>query len=212
MHTILSLPAQTPVFVLEIIGSKSQQEYLESIGIKPESLITITKNPALECSTQPVIIEIHEARFMLDQDLAKDIIVAHALDDQNKIFHGNKTQQRSALLEILKSHSGHFTLPRLTELVQQKFPEMGEITIYRNLKTLIEKEIVEEIDLPGDRKTYEVKKGHHEHIFCQNCGALIEFYDEEMEAVQERIMREHGATLLSHRVTLIASSCANCKK
>ena len=92
--------------------------------------------------------------------------------------------------------SGHFTLAELTRKVQEQFPEMGEITIYRSLKVLIEKQILEEIDLPNERKKYEVKKGHHEHIFCQNCGNLIEFYNAEMEALQNKIAEEYGVTLL----------------
>lgn len=212
MKNLLLFANHTPLFIVELLGERAEQEYLESIGIKPESMITMISNPSLKNSSQPVIIEVHDARFMLDQDIAKNIIALHALEDQNIIFKGNKTPQRMAILEILKSFSHHFTLPELTQKVQEQFPEMGEITIYRSLKVLVEKNIVQEISLPQERKKYEVCKGHHEHIFCQNCGHIIEFYDAEMESMQKRIMKEHGATLLSRHVTLIASSCAYCLK
>lgn len=211
MQRLIDFKEQTPVFILELTGDATERTYLESIGIKPEGMITVIKNPTYQNSMHPMIIEIHDARFMIDQEIATRIIATHALEDQSIIFHGNKTPQRSAILNILKSYSHHFTLPELTRKVQESFPEMGEITIYRSLKTLVEKCIVEELDLPNERKKYEVKKGHHEHIFCQHCGNIIEFYSAEMEALQNTIMAEHGATLLDHRVTLIASSCPQCK-
>lgn len=212
MKTLLEFSVSTPVFVLEVLGSEKERQYFENIGIRPEQVLTIIKNPAKEHSSQPLIVEVLEARFMIDQEIAQNVIVSHALNHQSIIFGGNKTPQREAILEVLKNFSGHFTLAELTRKVQEQFPEMGEITIYRSLKVLIEKQILEEIDLPNERKKYEVKKGHHEHIFCQNCGNLIEFYNAEMEALQNKIAEEYGVTLLFHNVTLVASSCKECRK
>lgn len=212
MKSLTHYPNATPVFVLELIGPDSEKKYLHSIGISPEKIITIIKNPTLENSSQPIIIEINDARFMMDAEIAKNIIVAHALENQMLIFKGNKTPQRTAILEILKSFSDHFTLPELTRKIQNEFPDMGEITIYRSLKTLLEKGIIEEITLPNERIKYEVKKGHHEHIFCQQCGNLIEFYSSEMEALQHEIAKQYGVSLLSHQVTLIAGACPKCSE
>lgn len=200
----------TPLFILEVNAPETEKSYLADIGIRPESIITLIKNPILSHSSTPFLVEVHDARFMIDQSLADYIFATHALEDQQIIFKGNKTPQRTAILEVLKSFSHHFTLQELTQEVQKQFPEMGTITIYRSLKTLLEKQVVEEIDLPNERTKYEVKKGHHEHIFCQNCGNIIEFYNAQMEALQDEIMAEHGCRLLSHNVTLIASQCPQC--
>lgn len=211
MKTLLDFSPQSLLFLLEMTGEENEKKYAQSIGLIPESVITVIKNPFLEHSSFPLVIEIHDTRFMIDQNLAKNITACNALEEQELIFKGNKTPQRKAILSILESFTDHFTLSELTKKVQESFPEMGEITIYRSLKILLEKDIIEEIDLPNERKKYEVKKGHHDHIFCQNCGNIIEFYSEEMEILQEKIIKENSATLLSHRVTLIASCCSKCR-
>ncbi|MEI7511349.1 MAG: transcriptional repressor [Candidatus Peregrinibacteria bacterium] len=198
-----------PLFVLEVTENSEEKKYLQSIGVFPGSLITIiTNTPNPEA---PIVVEVQENHFLVKRDLAKMVLVTPALETPENIFEGNKTKQRAVILEVLTSFSGHFTLAECTKAVQAKDGKIGDITIYRALKTLIEKGIVREIDLPDGSRKMEVLKGHHDHIFCKNCGNILEFYSNEMEDLQKKIAQENGITLLSHTMTLIAADCKECR-
>lgn len=197
-----------PYFVLEMETSEEETQYLEGIGISPESLIMVQKNS--EKSQDPVIIEVQDAQFMIGRDIAKKVLISPALEHQDVIFQGNKTKQRELILECVSAFPGHFSLKQCVRSVQEKDEKVGEITVYRTLKTLIEKHIIEEIELPDGSRKMELMKGHHDHIFCKNCNNIIEFYNAEIEALQKKVAEENGVTMISHTMALIASSCPEC--
>jgi len=199
----------TPLFVLEIHTTKEEKKYLEGIGIFTEALVSIIKNNGNK--EDPVLVEVQETRFMIGFDLAQKIFVSPALDKQELIFQGNKTRQRELILEVLKKFKNHFSLQECVMAVQKKDKTIGEITVYRTLKTLLEKNILEEFELPDGTKKMELLKGHHDHIFCQNCGNIIEFYNKEIEALQEKVAKEKGVSLISHRMILMATDCPKCR-
>ena len=72
--------------------------------------------------------------------------------------------------------------------------------------------MVKELELPDGGKKFEVKKGHHDHIICKNCGAIIEFHDAELEELQKKIALKHGIELDSHRMQLFGGECRECDK
>ena len=47
-----------------------------------------------------------------------------------------------------------------------------------------------------------LKREHHDHLIDLNSGEVIEFVDEEIEALQERIAQKLGYTLKGHRLEL----------
>lgn len=198
------------VMVLDIEGNEEEKKHLNGIGIFPETIITIIKNN--KKSEQSMLIEIHDSRFLLGKSLAQKVSAVRVLEHQELIFKGNKTQQREVILEVLQEFSNHFSLKECAEAVEKKDKSIGEITVYRTIKALREKNIIEEIELPDGSKKFEICKGHHDHIFCKNCGNIIEFYSEEMEQLQEKIAKEYGVSLISHQMTLVGSDCEQCRK
>ena len=209
MKKLTQIPERTSVFILEIESKKKEQERLYSLGVLPESIITVIKNPK---NNNPLVIEIDESRFALSGEIAKKITVTHILDGQDFIFDAQhkKTEQRSLILKELKKQKGHFSLDEFTRKVQQKDQKIGNITVYRTLKLLTQKGILEVLKLPDGTNKFEIKKGHHDHIICESCGSIIEFRNEEMEALQEKIAKNHQIELHGHKVELFAKSCPEC--
>jgi Fur family ferric uptake transcriptional regulator len=198
-----------PFFVLEISGNVEEKKYLKGIGIFPEALITVVKND--KKSENPVLIEVHESQFMIGRDIAREIFITPALEAENIIFEGNKTEPRRVILKAMKGFTEHFSLRECVETVRKKHKEIGEITIYRTLKILLEKKILSEIEFPDGNKKMELLKGHHDHIFCKNCGNIIEFFDPDIEGLQEKVAKKNRAHLISHTMILIAGECPNCE-
>jgi Fur family ferric uptake transcriptional regulator len=63
--------------------------------------------------------------------------------------------------------------------------------------------IVERHDFGDGRARYEeVSEEHHDHLINVKTGRVIEFQNEEIERLQERVAREHGLELVGHRLEL----------
>ena len=59
---------------------------------------------------------------------------------------------------------------------------------------------------------YEVATGraHHDHLICEQCGRIIEFFSPEVERLQDRIATKYGFTLSRHRHELYGT-CPDCR-
>ena len=65
------------------------------------------------------------------------------------------------------------------------------------------KGILERHDFGAGRGRYEEAAGkHHDHLIDIESGKVIEFRNEEIERLQERVARELGFTLVGHRLEL----------
>lgn len=208
MKTLSTCKPDETVFVLDLDLNKKEILHLEGVGIFPESLITVVQNDDFH----PIVIEVFEqSRFALDRRLAEGIMTSSVLDNSQMAFGGNQTKQREIIFEILKSHDlGHFSLEEFTEKVQEKSTSIGQITVYRALKTLLSKNILEEIDLPNGVKKFELKKSHHDHLICESCGKIYEFHNDDIEAIQEKIAQKYGMKISHHSMVLYGKGCSSC--
>ncbi len=149
-------PSKIPLFIVKT-EEKDTEKFLSSIGISPGSLITV---PGNDGNVQyPLIIEFQENHFSIDRKKAEMIFVVPAFKMPENIFKGNKTRQRDIILDVLTNFLGHFTLAECTDAVQKKHKNIGKITIYRALKTLMETGVIRGIDLPDGSRKMEILKG-----------------------------------------------------
>ena len=56
------------------------------------------------------------------------------------------------------------------------------------------------MDVGDGRSRYELKlnQKHHDHMICLETGDIIEFYNQELEELQEKIVAENGYELVRH--------------
>lgn len=123
------------------------------------------------------------------------------------------TPQRKVIVETFLETEGHFTAERLCELVKEKAPEVGQATIYRTLKLMVDSGLADSIDTGDGGALYEHAYGHdhHDHLICVKCKRKIEIFDEAIEHRQEEVAEEHGFELTRHRMYLFGV-CADCQK
>jgi Fur family ferric uptake transcriptional regulator len=65
----------------------------------------------------------------------------------------------------------------------------------------------------GDGQTrYEATScaEHHDHLICNECGAIIEFEDPRIEQLQDEVARAQGFTIVSHRLEIFGL-CSGCR-
>jgi Fe2+ or Zn2+ uptake regulation protein len=87
------------------------------------------------------------------------------------------TPQRLAILKVIDSY-GHIGIDDIYNEIKEAFPSMSLATIYKNINTLKEANILSEIHPRNQKSKYEIKKAPHGHFVCKKCG---EMYDFEIE-------------------------------
>jgi Fur family transcriptional regulator, ferric uptake regulator len=113
------------------------------------------------------------------------------------------TEQRRVIARVLESSADH---PDVEELYRRSSAVDSRIsisTVYRTVKLFEDAGIIERHDFRDGRSRYEtVPDEHHDHLIDLKSGQVIEFHSPEIEALQERIAREHGFRLVDHRLEL----------
>ncbi|MBN2798057.1 MAG: transcriptional repressor [Deltaproteobacteria bacterium] len=135
-------------------------------------------------------------------DAAEEAAALHRqLDDYLATEGLRRTTQRQQILDTFIAHGGHLTAEQVVSLVQDEYAGIGQATIYRTLKLLVDAEILDSHFLTDSVAHYELHRPgdrHHDHLVCHTCGRVIEFYDPDIEARQEALARLHGLRLVGH--------------
>ena len=125
----------------------------------------------------------------------------------------NNSVQREYVLKILFNSESHLSADALLNEVKKEYEvTMGIATVYRILNLLEELHIVSGISIDGNEsKVYELNLvSHHDHMVCTNCKKIVEFFDAELERLQENVAVENGFTLQSHNM-LLYGICKECQ-
>ena len=113
------------------------------------------------------------------------------------------TDQRRVIARVLSASDDH---PDAEELHRRAATEDSRIslaTVYRTVRLFEEAGIIERHDFRDGRSRYEeVGDEHHDHLIDLKSGEVVEFVNEEIEALQEAIARKLGYKLVDHRLEL----------
>jgi len=141
----------------------------------------------------------------------KTILMEHV-----RVHGGRMTPRRMQIAEVFFSMHGHPGIEALTDEVRRRFPGIGEATVYRTMNLLCEAGLAEERQFGEGYSRFEPalepdgRSGHHDHLICLSCGAIVEFGDPEIERLQDRAAAQHGFEISSHRLE-IYGKCAACR-
>lgn len=126
--------------------------------------------------------------------------------EQLCIEHGMKmTGQRRIIARVLSVAEDHPDVEEVYRRASEKDSNISIATVYRTMKLFEDAGIVERHDFGDGRSRYEeASDDHHDHIINLKSGKVIEFHNEEIEALQEKIVAEHGLKLVDHRLELYA--------
>ncbi len=112
----------------------------------------------------------------------------------------NITAQREAIVEMFLRTREHVSIDELLSKVRKRQPRVGYATVYRTLKLLVDSGLAVERQFGDGQARYEVVGDHHDHLICVKCSLILEFEDDEIERLQDRIAeRLGGFTVLRHR-------------
>lgn len=114
------------------------------------------------------------------------------------------TLPRLKILQILEStDERHMSAEDLYRALSDAGDDVGIATVYRVLTQFEAAGLVIRHNFDAGPAVYEIDRGeHHDHMVCTDTGQVIEFHNEEIEALQERIADEHGYELVGHNLVL----------
>ncbi len=113
------------------------------------------------------------------------------------------TGQRRVIARVLSEASDHPDVEELYRRAAGLDNRISIATVYRTVRLLEEKGILERRDFGGGRARYEpTEHGHHFHLIDIDSGKVIEFQDAEHERVMQAIAARLGFELVSMRLEL----------
>lgn len=122
------------------------------------------------------------------------------------------THQRDLIVDAFLKSGQHISLEDLHRAVRRRDAAVGFATVYRTMKLLCVCGVASERHFGDGHSRYEpAVKEHHDHLICLQCGAIIEFEDDHIETLQDRIAAKYGYRLLHHKHELYGY-CKRCQK
>ncbi len=113
------------------------------------------------------------------------------------------TGQRRVIGKVLQDSNDHPDVEALYARAVAIDSGISIATVYRTVKLFEEAGILERLEFGDGRARYEdAERDHHDHLIDMNSGAVIEFVDPEIEALQEKIAAKLGYELRGHRLEL----------
>lgn len=97
------------------------------------------------------------------------------MDNLANIFREKKlklTPQRIAVYKYLQSTNEHPSAETIYKALQPEYPTMSLATVYKALKTLVEVNLVQELNVGEGNFRYDGNVCPHSHIQCLNCGKV----------------------------------------
>jgi len=123
-----------------------------------------------------------------------------------------QTAHRRLMLETCGAGEGHGSVEDIHRDVRREDPRIGYTTVYRTMKLLSDSGLAREIDLSDGMTRYEhlYNHAHHDHMICTECGHSVEFFNAEIERLQDRASEELGFKVADHRLQ-IYGLCSQCR-
>ncbi len=113
------------------------------------------------------------------------------------------TEQRRIIARVLSIADDHPDVEEVYRRASELDSKISIATVYRTMRLFEDEGIVDRHDFGDGRARYEeTSDEHHDHLIDVKSGRVIEFHNEEIEALQERVAREHGLKLVDHRLEL----------
>lgn len=122
---------------------------------------------------------------------------------------------REAIARAALGYHGHFSVEQLLAVLHQEgVYEAHMATVYRALPLMIEAGLIQPaLVSSGEGQLYETtfEREHHDHLVCRQCGVVIEFQSEAVEALQREIAERHEFEIDYHVHELIGR-CKACRR
>ena len=121
------------------------------------------------------------------------------------------TPQRRAIFEILHENGSHPNAEDIYKGLNSNMPDISRTTVYNTLRELNKLGVIGVVRNAGeDSIRYDPKTENHDHIFCVQCGRLIDI-ESENKGVELSNEKSRGFQIVEQQITFIGY-CPDCQK
>lgn len=122
------------------------------------------------------------------------------------------TGPRQAILEVLRRHPHPLTNKEIFSHLPPG--ECDLATVYRSIHLLEEMELVKRFDFGDGIARFELiaegDDGHHHHLICTECAAVVEIEECFPKDIEKRIAEGNGFRQITHRLEFFGL-CPRCQ-
>tara|TARA_B100001093_G_scaffold436279_1_gene434609 strand:- start:302 stop:706 length:405 start_codon:yes stop_codon:yes gene_type:complete len=111
------------------------------------------------------------------------------------------TDQRRIIAKVMSESTDHPDVDELYNRVSKLDSKISIATVYRTVKLFEEAGILIKHDFKAGKARYEINDDHN-HLIDIKTGEIIEFVDEEIVKLQEKIAEKYGYKLVDHKLEL----------
>jgi len=112
--------------------------------------------------------------------------------------------------EVFHSHT-HFNAENLYVLLQNKNRKISRATVYRTLDLLVDSGLVRKAVFDNHIASFEkyFNNRDHGHFICTQCGKIIEFYDQKLQALHRKLEQKLAVKIVNH-THHVYGKCKDC--
>tara|TARA_Y100001970_G_scaffold136334_1_gene167761 strand:+ start:175 stop:639 length:465 start_codon:yes stop_codon:yes gene_type:complete len=124
------------------------------------------------------------------------------------------TKQRLDIWDELSSTDKHRDIETILRDLKKNKINVSRATLYRTIDVFVKHDLLTKITLDNGRFLYEHNKKtitpKHDHILCEDCGEIFEFYDNTISSIENRIAEDLNIKL-TKRVHQLSGKCIDGK-
>ena len=129
--------------------------------------------------------------------------MAVSIEERCKQKDVKLTDQRKLIAQIMSDSHDHPNVDELYKRVSKIDSKISIATVYRTVKLFEESGILTKHEFKGGKARYEtLNESHHDHLIDVKTGEIIEFVDDEIEKLQEKVAEKYGYKLVDHKLEL----------
>ena len=126
------------------------------------------------------------------------------------------TKQRLDIWDELSGTNKHRDIETILESLEKKKINVSRATLYRTIDVFVKHDLLKKLTLDDGRFLYEHNKKsispQHDHIVCQDCGEIFEFFDNSISKIEDKIAKNLNLKVTT-RVHQLSAVCtgSQCK-
>jgi Fe2+/Zn2+ uptake regulation proteins len=120
------------------------------------------------------------------------------------------TPQRIAVYKFLQSTDEHPSAETIYKALQTEYPTMSLATVYKALKTLVEVNLVQELNVGEGNFRYDGNIAPHPHIQCLNCSKVDDVHGVCFSDLNDKVKDFTDYEVLANQIYFYGI-CKSCK-
>lgn len=136
------------------------------------------------------------------------------MDNITSIFKEKKlklTPQRLAVYKYLMSTKEHPSAEVIYKALQPDYPTMSLATVYKAVKTLVEVNLVQEINVGEGNFRYDGNNNEHAHIQCLSCNKVDDLEHVSFPDLNKTAEDNSAYKVISNKL-FFYGICENCQQ